>query len=1080
MPPARRPQQTPQQPAHAAAPAPAAEVLACSDLVKAILGRLGVHGICACAAVCRLWRQVADSDSFWEEVTFDSTRHVTREQLLAVLTRHTGIRRLSLLGLLRHETTADTRQLGRALCRMTRLSSLTVSGACMPAESAAHLLAAPKLGELRLEGVKLMLSAAQLPETVFHHSALRRLELDGCDVSRLSLRCPRLVALSVRGGSVHGIAAVALPALEDLDLTGCAALSDASLRGALMGLTSLRRAALPGGAGLSDETLRAAAGALPALEALALQGCGAAVAFNGLQARAGGFPALTRLELRSCDSVDGPRLAAVLEGSPLLAELLLEGCLQLHALTLQHPRLASVRLAGCRHLRSAALRCRQLTSLSFEPPSPGLPGCTALTSLSLLSDSARRLELRGLPALSTVRLEAPALRELAVAECDALAAPALAAAVGGRRDGPGGAAPPGDAGAHLLECLRIDGCGGMRELELRHRNLRRLSVSGCARLSGLAAALPSLAELSLEDCPELSRLALRDGALTGLALGSCSGLVALALEAPRLASLDLRGCGRLERLFLGCPRLEALDATFCAALSDQTLQDLAAGGGFGRAGFQAAFQGLGAGLDFGGGGGGGGGGAAALLAAAASARPGAGAPPPLQRLVLSVCTQVTSSGLAALSALTGLLDLDLSYSEVSDVSPVFGACGRLASLTLASCKQLDAACLLRLAGGGEGEGGGPQAAALPCLRELDLSYCAVPGPLAEALALCCTQLSALHLNGVDGVGCGLWRALARGADAPAGPEPAAAAAAAAAAAEAGAMDVDGGGPADGGAAGAAGGSMLEVLSLVRCPGLRSMCLGLAPADGALPTGPAAPRGAAPPPPDAPAWRPPLWPAAWAAAPAPLGRLRALRLGLSAVEAVALDLPLLEHLELSGCTQLRCLWLRCPRLGALLLQSCGALGRPQLDAALSGCPALAVLDLQHTGWGSLGALQAAADEARRGEGAVDECRRGAALAALGARHMREQDQPALNRRPRRPGQWAWGRPGGPQDAAGKWTGRRGPGGGAQWGGDDAGGGAPDAVAPAAAGGPGHPRGLQSVLVCGSNCPVCSRRSVTCFA
>jgi hypothetical protein len=120
------------------------------------------------------------------------------------------------------------------------------------------------------------------------HPLLETLELDGCDIKRLSLRCASLRQLSIHASGVAFMSPAALPALTSLELSGCHALSDGSLREALASLSALRRVSVSGGMGVSDETLRAAAGALPALEVLALQACGTALAFNGLQVGARG------------------------------------------------------------------------------------------------------------------------------------------------------------------------------------------------------------------------------------------------------------------------------------------------------------------------------------------------------------------------------------------------------------------------------------------------------------------------------------------------------------------------------------------------------------------------------------------------------------------------------------------------------------------------------------------------------------------------------------------------------------------------------------------------------------------------
>jgi hypothetical protein len=176
-----------------------------------------------------------------------------------------------------------------------------------------------------------------------------------------------------------------------------------------------------------------------------------------------------------------------------------------------------------------------------------------------------------------------------------------------------------------------------------------------------------------------------------------------------------------------------------------------------------------------------------------------------------------------------------------------------------------------------------------------------------------------------------------------------------------------------------------------------------------------------------------------------------------VEAVALELPLLEQLDLSGCGHLVALHLSCSRLETLLLQACGALGRAQLAAALPGCPALRLLDLQHTGWGSLEGLRGAAEAETKAEGG--DGGRGApsalpTLVALGAANLQKKEAALL--------------------PATRRGGRAGVGGSGGAGGVGASPGA------GGSGGAGEARaGLQSVLLCAADCGVCSRRGATVF-
>lgn len=222
-------------------------------------------------------------------------------------------------------------------------------------------------------------------------------------------------------------------------------------------------------------------------------------------------------------------------------------------------------------------------------------------------------------------------------------------------------------------------------------------------------------------------------------MSSCASLVALELVAPALARLDLRGGVMLRQLSLDCPQLAELDATYCAALCDGALAGALAGR------------------------------------------------PPLARLVLSACCQFSQPS-RSLALLPGLLELDLSYTGVTDLAPVLASCPKLRSLDLSSCHALTPAALRALlappppqpqaalavaALACVGDGGSAQAAedggaqlppapvsalALPCLDWLNVSYCAVDsGTVMELLAA--DQLSHLALNGCDAVTPDLWRRL---------------------------------------------------------------------------------------------------------------------------------------------------------------------------------------------------------------------------------------------------------------------------------------------------------------------------------
>jgi hypothetical protein len=380
----------------------------------------------------------------------------------------------------------------------------------------------------------------------------------------------------------------------------------------------------------------------------------------------------------------------------------------------------------------------------------------------------------------------------------------------------------------------------------------------------------------------------------------------------------------------------------------------------------------------------------------------------LQRLVLSVCTSAGSGWLRTAGVLPSLMHLDLSYTgeppglpapkplprapgvnhlesshqllgqasrpaapalsasrlhtpplalpaDVTDLRPVFQCCPALESLSLASCYGIDERSLQPITAAAS--------PALPALRELDASYCSV-GPGTVAALLATTRLESLALNGCDGVGDECFQRLRE----------------LAAAAEAGGdMVVD-----EAGAEGA-GGHRLASLSLVRCRNLRSLRLGLEPREGEVATFPpkqylASALGRQPQGCDAYEWHaaPPLLPrlrrlrlglsgvqvrprirlpqrhcalplkAAAAAAPAAPAAPERARLGgpLSRAQVLALALPLLEQLDVSSCSAMRYLELRCPCLAAVQAQDLCCVPQQYLVRCVQGCPSLRSLDLQH--------------------------------------------------------------------------------------------------------------------------------------
>eukprot|EP00253_Pinus_taeda_P020382 PITA_20382 len=153
--------------------------------------------------------------------------------------------------------------------------------------------------------------------------------------------------------------------------------------------------------------------------------------------------------------------------------------------------------------------------------------------------------------------------------------------------------------------------------------------------------------------------------------------------------LELKGCGILSQATINCPRLLSLDASFCSRLQDDC-----------------------------------------LVATTASC-------PMIQSLILMSCPSIGSNGLFALRLLSNLTLLDLSYTFLTNLQPVFESCTRLKVLKLQACKYLMDTSLDALHRG----------EALPDLCELDLSYGSLSQSAIEKLLARCPHLTHVSLNG---------------------------------------------------------------------------------------------------------------------------------------------------------------------------------------------------------------------------------------------------------------------------------------------------------------------------------------------
>ncbi|XP_042479294.1 F-box/LRR-repeat protein 15-like [Macadamia integrifolia] len=208
-------------------------------------------------------------------------------------------------------------------------------------------------------------------------------------------------------------------------------------------------------------------------------------------------------------------------------------------------------------------------------------------------------------------------------------------------------------------------------------------------MTTLELTCPHLDQVFLDNCDHLERASFCPVGLRSLNLGICPKLNVLQIEAPHMIVLELKGCGVLSEASINCPCLISLDASFCSQLKDDC-----------------------------------------LCATTASC-------PLIESLVLMSCPSIGPDGLSSLRLLSCLTLLDLSYTFLVNLQPVFESCLQLKVLKLQACKYLTDSSLEALYKEG----------ALPALRELDLSYGSLCQSAIEELLACCTHLTHVSLNG---------------------------------------------------------------------------------------------------------------------------------------------------------------------------------------------------------------------------------------------------------------------------------------------------------------------------------------------
>ncbi|KAI3786966.1 hypothetical protein L1987_41081 [Smallanthus sonchifolius] len=325
------------------------------------------------------------------------------------------------------------------------------------------------------------------------------------------------------------------------------------------------------------------------------------------------------------------------------------------------------------------VHCRKFVDLSLRSAvlsSIKVSNCPSLQRINIVSNSLQKLVLQKQESLTSLELQCQGLQEVDLTDCESLTNSICEVFSDG-------------SGCPMLKSLILDNCESLTGVEFSSNSLTSLSLAGCRAITSIELTCPYLEQVSLDGCDHLERAIFSPVGLRSLNLGICPKLNALKIEAPSMVLLELKGCGVISEAFINCPLLTSLDASFCSQLKDDCLS------------------------------------ATTALC------------PLIESLILMSCPSVGSDGLLSLRRLPNLTSLDLSYTFLTNLQPVFDSCSQLKVLKLQACKYLTDSSLEPLY----------KERALPTLRELDLSYGSLCQASIEELLVCCTHLTHVSLNG---------------------------------------------------------------------------------------------------------------------------------------------------------------------------------------------------------------------------------------------------------------------------------------------------------------------------------------------
>eukprot|EP00250_Pteridium_aquilinum_P013942 c21675_g1_i1 orf=375-3545(-) len=476
--------------------------------------------------------------------------------------------------------------------------------------------------------------------------------------------------------------AIRCPSLDSLSL------KQTSMALAVLKCQKLRSLNLSSCHKLSDAVVRAAAIACTALLELDISQC-SYVSDETLRDISIACGNLSILDVSHCPNIS-------LEGVslPMLKKLRLHNCEGINSTSMtalsQCFTLESVLLDLCALLTSVFLdlerldsisldNCRKFVDLTLMCPALmniSIAACPALKRINISSLALTKLVLQKQVSLTTIALQCPRLCTVDLSECDSLSNSICKVFSDG-------------GGCPRLTSLNLDSCESLTAVNLSSTSLEFLSLAGCCHMYSLELACAKLQCLNLDGCDHLTLATFAPVGLQSLNLGICPRVTDLKIEALYMTSLDLKGCGALSQADIYCPQLLSLDAFYCSRLEDNCLE------------------------------------ATTTFC------------PLIQSLILASCPSIGPAGLSSLRKLLNLTVLDLSYTFLTYLSPVFENCPRLKTLRLLACKYLVDTALDSLHGKKN----------LPELRELDLSYGTLGQTALEGLLSQCTHLTHVNING---------------------------------------------------------------------------------------------------------------------------------------------------------------------------------------------------------------------------------------------------------------------------------------------------------------------------------------------